>query len=71
MCIEGVSLSLQMYLAKSATFLASSEGTFDEDMNDSVLDLYKSSGIELRNLMLSKKASGRRICIVCYFWIRM
>lgn len=33
-----------IYLASSA-ILASSEGTFDKDMNDSALDLYKSSGI--------------------------
>lgn len=59
------------YIPNSAAFLASREGTFDEDMNDSVLDLHISSGIELRSLMLSKKASGRRICTVCYFWIRM
>lgn len=70
MWIHGSEL-VPIYLANSATFLASSEGTFDEDMNDSALDLYKSSGIELKNLKLSKKASGRRICTVCYFWIHM
>lgn len=59
------------YLANGANFLANSEGISDEDVNDNVLDLYKSSGIELKKLMLSEKASGRRICTVCYFWIHI
>ena len=40
-------------------YLANSEGTFDRDINDSALCLYKSLGIEIKNLMLSEKASGR------------
>lgn len=43
MWIKEVSLSL-ICLANSAV-LASGEGTFDKDMNDSALDLYKSTGI--------------------------
>ena len=51
---------IPIYLADDITSLASSEGTFDKAINDSALDLYKSSGMELKNLMLSEKASDRR-----------
>lgn len=60
-----------VYLANSATFLASSEGTSDKDMNGSALDLYKSFRHRTQKLDVEQKASGRRICTVCYFWIHM
>lgn len=54
-----------IYLVNNATSLASSEGTFNKAINDSALDLYKSSGIELKNLMLSEKASDRYVqCVI-------
>lgn len=54
------------YLANDTTSLASREGTFDKSINDNALDLYKSSGTELKNLMLSEKASDRRYaeCVI-------
>lgn len=58
-----------LYLTNSVIFFVSSERIFDKDMSDSVLDLYILLWVELKNLMLSKKISGIRICIVCYFWI--
>lgn len=57
---------IPIYLANDTTSLASREGTFDKAINDSALDLYKSSGTELKNLMLSEKASDRRYaeCVI-------
>ena len=57
---------IPIYSANDTTSLASREGTFDKAINDNALDLYKSSGTELKNLMLSEKSSDRRYaeCVI-------